>query len=113
MDPTSSSASLRSSPLSLGSSPGPSPSLAVIPDTALPRDVRAGSAADKRAYKAALGFEQVLLGQLVKEMTASAPSLTDGPRGDAVTDAMTDALASAGGIGLAPQLYTTLKRTAP
>jgi Rod binding domain-containing protein len=88
-------------------------SLPAIPDSALPRDVRAGSADDKRAYKAALGFEQVLLGHLVKEMTASTPSLAEGPRGDAVTDAMTDALAHAGGIGLAPQLYSTLKRTAP
>ena len=97
-------------PASLRSSPGAMPSLA---DSALPAAVRAGSDADKRAYKAALGFEQLLLGQLVKEMTAATPSLTEGPRGDAVTDAMTEALASAGGIGLAPQLYTTLKRTAP
>ena len=65
-----------------------------------------------RAYKAALGFEKVLLGELVKEMTASTPSLTDGPRADAVNDAMTDALADAGGIGLAPQLYQTLQRSA-
>ena len=80
-----------------------------IADAALPRDVRAGSTADKQAYKAALGFEQVLLGELVKEM---APSLTDGPRGDAMQDAMTQALTDAGGIGVAAQLYTTLKRTA-
>ena len=91
---------------SLRSSPGASPSLATAA-------VRAGSDADKQAYKAALGFEKVLLGELVKEMTAATPSLTEGPRGDAVADAMTDAFASAGGIGLAPQLYTTLKRTAP
>jgi Rod binding domain-containing protein len=87
--------------------------LPAIADTALPAAVRAGSQADKQAYKTALGFEQVLLGQLVKEMTASTPSLTEGPRGDAVTDAMTTALTNAGGIGLAPQLYSTLKRTAP
>jgi Rod binding domain-containing protein len=84
--------------------------LPVISDTLLPRDVRSGSSADKQAYKAALGFEQVLLGELVKEM---APSLTDGPRGDAMQDAMTQALTDAGGIGVAAQLYTTLKRTAP
>jgi Rod binding domain-containing protein len=84
-----------------------------ISDAALPRDVRAGSAADKQAYKAALGFEQVLLGELVSEMTKATPSLTGGPRGDAVTDAITDALASAGGIGLAPQLFKTLQRTTP
>ena len=88
-------------------------SLPAVSDAALPRDVRAGSDADKKAYKAALGFEQVLLGQLVKEMTAATPSLTEGPRGDAVTEAMTEALANAGGIGLAPQLYRTLQRTAP
>jgi Rod binding domain-containing protein len=87
--------------------------LPAVSDAALPRDVRAGSDADKKAYKAALGFEKVLLGQLVKEMTAATPSLTEGARGDAVTDAMTDALANAGGIGLAPQLYKTLQRTAP
>jgi Rod binding domain-containing protein len=84
--------------------------LPAISDTLLSRDVRAGSTADKQAYKAAIGFEQVLLGELVKEM---APSLTDGPRGDAVEDALTQALTSAGGLGIAPQLYTTLKRTAP
>jgi Rod binding domain-containing protein len=87
--------------------------LPAVSDAALPRDGRAGTAAGQKAYKAALGFEKVLLGQLVKEMTASTPSLTDGARGDAVTEAMTDALANAGGIGLAPQLYKTLQRTAP
>jgi Rod binding domain-containing protein len=102
--------------VSLRSPSGASPSLAALPavsDAALPRDVRGGSDADKKAYKAALGFEKVLLGQLVKEMTAATPSLTEGARGDAVTEAMTDALANAGGIGLAPQLYKTLQRTAP
>jgi hypothetical protein len=83
--------------------------LPAISDTLLPRDVRSGSTADKQAYKAALGFEQVLLGELVKEMS---PSLTGGARGDAVADAMTQALTDAGGIGIAPQLYSTLKRTA-
>jgi hypothetical protein len=81
-----------------------------VSDAALPRDVRAGSDADKRAYKAALGFERVLLGELVQEL---ATGMADGPQGDAVKDAMTDALANAGGVGLAPQLYTTLKRSAP
>ncbi len=84
-----------------------------VADAALPRDVRSGTDADKKAYKAALGFEKVLLGQLVEEMTAATPSLTEGPRGDAVTEAMTDALTNAGGIGLAPQLFKTLQRTAP
>ena len=84
----------------------------VISDAQLPREVRTGSEADKRAYKAALGFEQVLLGELVSEMTRSTPSLAEGPRADAVNDAMTASLAAAGGIGLASQLYTTLRKEA-
>jgi hypothetical protein len=83
-----------------------------ISDAALPRDVRSASAADKRAYKAALGFERVMLGELVREMTRSTPSLADGPRADAVTDALTDGLASAGGIGLAAHLYKNVRGSA-
>jgi hypothetical protein len=99
-------------PASLRSSAAASHGLATVSDAALPRDVRSGSAEDKRAYKAALGFEKVMLGELVKELTKSTPSLTDGPRADAVTDAMTDALANAGGIGLAPHLFKTVRGAA-
>jgi hypothetical protein len=79
-----------------------------IADSALPREIRDGTAADKKAYKAALGFEQILVGRLVEEMTKGSP-LADGPRASAVSDAITDALQSAGGLGLAPQLYEAMK----
>jgi hypothetical protein len=79
-----------------------------IADSALPREVREGSAADKKTYKAALGFEQLLVGQLVEEMTRGS-SLAEGPRATAVSDAMTEALQGAGGLGLAPQLYAAMK----
>ena len=82
--------------------------LSVVADSALPRDVRDGSTADKKAYKAALGFEQLLVGQLVGEMTKNS-SLAEGPRSGVVSDAMTQALESAGGLGLAPQLYAAMK----
>ena len=82
--------------------------LPAIADSALPRDVRDGSAADKKTYKAALGFEQLLVGQLVGEMTKNS-SLAEGPREGVVADAMTGALESAGGLGLAPQLYAAMK----
>ena len=36
-------------------------------------------------------------------------SLAEGPRAVATTDAMTDALTSAGGLGLADQLYAAMK----
>jgi len=82
--------------------------LPVVADSALPRDVRDGSTADKKAYKAALGFEQLLVGQLVGEMTKNS-SLAEGPRSGVVSDAMTQALESAGGLGLARQLYAAMK----
>lgn len=86
---------------------------ASVSDAALPRDVRAGSDADKRAYTAALGFERVLAGELVKSMAASTPDLAEGPRGDAVTDALADALTAAGGLGLAHRLYEATRRPRP
>jgi Rod binding domain-containing protein len=79
-----------------------------IPDSALPADVRSGSAADKQAYKAALGFEQVMLGELVKASTESTP-LAEGPYAGAVNDAFSSALANAGGTGLAAQLYAQIR----
>jgi hypothetical protein len=79
-----------------------------VSESALPASVRTGSAKDKEAYRAALGFEQLLVGQLVGEMTKNS-SLAEGPRSGVVSDAMTQALESAGGLGLAPQLYASMK----
>jgi hypothetical protein len=39
-----------------------------VPAAALPAAVRSGTKADRDAYTAALGFEQMLLGQLVGEL---------------------------------------------
>ena len=97
------------------------PGLPIVSDTLLPASVRAGSESDKQDYKAALGFEQMLVGQLVQTMTGSAgaPSgdddesaaldtanpLASGPMASQMQDALTSALMSAGGIGLAGQIY--------
>ena len=79
-----------------------------VSDAALPAAVRNGTAKDKEAYKAALGFEQVLLGQLVKSMAADGP-LSDGPYAAPVQDALSSGLISGGGLGLATDLYRSLK----
>ena len=50
--------------------------------------MRAGSAEDKKAYKAALGFEQMLLGQLVKEMLPKDAPLAEGPYAAPMQDAL-------------------------
>jgi hypothetical protein len=85
--------------------------LPTVPASALPAAVREGSKADRDAYTAALGFEQILLGQLVGELVPEG-ELTDGPRAAALQDAFTSGLIAAGGIGLAAQLYPTLRKDA-
>ena len=79
-----------------------------VSEAALPAAVRNGSAKDKEAYKAALGFEQVLLGQLVKSMAADGP-LSEGPYAAPVQDALSGGLIDNGGLGLAGDIYKTLK----
>jgi Rod binding domain-containing protein len=91
------------------------PGLPIVSDTLLPADVRSGSASDKQHYKAALGFEQMLVGQLVQTMAGSDASSGDeddttnpmasGPMASQMQDALTSALMSAGGLGLAGQIY--------
>ena len=85
--------------------------LPAVPATALPSTVRNGSDDDKQAYKAALGFEQILLGRLVDEMLPKG-TLTDGPYGQPMKDAFTSGLIADGGLGLAVQLYPSLKKDA-
>lgn len=103
----------------------PLSSLPVIPDTALPADVRNGSDSDKQTYQAALGFERQLLTQLAQSMVDTtqqsqdssddSDSTSDGS--DAVTqtynqmlpDQLADSLISGGGTGLAENLYRALR----
>ncbi|HEX6458476.1 MAG TPA: rod-binding protein [Thermoleophilaceae bacterium] len=101
----------------------PLSSLPVVPDTALPADVRNGSTADKQAYQAALGFERVLLEQLTQSMvdTTGSGDASDSGDGSGSSDAVTqaynqmlpgqlaDSLTSAGGTGLADNLYRALR----
>ena len=83
--------------------------LPAVPATALPAAVRNGSDDDKQAYKAALGFEQILLNQLVGEMLPKG-TLTEGPYAAPMQEAFTDGLIADGGIGLAAQLYPSLRK---
>jgi hypothetical protein len=80
-----------------------------VPAGSLPAAVRDGSKADRDAYTAALGFEQILLGQLVGEMLPEG-EMTEGPRAAAMQDALTTGLIADGGIGLAAQLYPSMRR---
>ena len=82
-----------------------------VPTSALPATVREGTKADRDAYSAALGFEQLLLGQLVGEMLPEG-TMTEGPHAAAMQEAFTGGLIADGGIGLAAQLYPSLRKDA-
>jgi hypothetical protein len=102
------------------------PGLPTISDTLLPAAVRSGSESDKDSYKTAMGFEQMLVGQLVQTMAGSdggadatstgdddsddtaldmSDPMTSGPFSGQMQDALSSALMSAGGLGLAAQIY--------
>ena len=86
----------------------PLDALPQIPAAAIPAEVRKGSAEDQKAYRAALGFERLMLQSLVKDMTKSG-GLADSPYAGAIEDSMGDALVAGGGLGLGEQLYHALR----
>jgi Rod binding domain-containing protein len=87
-------------------------SLPQVPETALPASVRTASAKDKDAYRAALGFEQVLLGTLVKSMAGTTGPLAEGDYSSSVQESFTNGLIANGGLGLGTELYRALKERA-
>jgi Rod binding domain-containing protein len=90
-----------------------------IADTALPAGVRNGTTKDKDNYKAALGFEQMLVQQVVQTMagdgsdsssdgddgTSVANPLAQGPYASTMQTTLANALTANGGLGLAQQIY--------
>ena len=84
-------------------------SLDAISTTSLSVDVRAVGTSAVKEYKAALGFEQMLVGQLVKGMASESSELGSGPYADTMQDAMTDALTGGQGLGLARQIYKEMQ----
>jgi Rod binding domain-containing protein len=71
----------------------------------IPADIRSAGTHAVKDYKAALGFEQMLAGQLVKGMVGDSSSLGEGPYASTMQDALTTALTSGPGLGLARQIY--------
>jgi Rod binding domain-containing protein len=91
-----------------------------IDQALLPADVRKGSAGDRKTYAAALGFERALVQELAKAMSETAKPV-DGGDGDEPQDAagsmymqqlpdqLADSVIQNGGLGLARNLYDTMK----
>ena len=83
--------------------------IAPISDAALAADVRSAGPQAKKDFKAALGFEQMLVGELVKEMVPDDGPLAEGPYASTLQDTLTTALVGGQGLGLAQQLYREMR----
>jgi hypothetical protein len=77
-----------------------------ISDTLVPADVRKAGGTD--TYKAALGFESMLLDRLSETLVRDS-GLGSSPYGDTITNAFSQSLLQGGGVGLADQLYQSLR----
>ncbi|HEX2102553.1 MAG TPA: hypothetical protein VHF51_02810 [Solirubrobacteraceae bacterium] len=87
----------------------------------IPADVRKAGKEAEETYRAALGFERMLTEQLTKTMSTASKALSaeDGEEGgetaataayrDMLPGTLADAVTSAGGLGLAHDLYLTMR----
>lgn len=133
IDPTA--ALEANAPSSLDPTTDPSLGLVPINQATLPADVRNGSAKQKQDYAAALEFEQMLVSEMTQAMSATTDpsSSSDGSddsdssdtddssdgtdSSDPITsmyqqmlpDVLADAVTSAGGVGLADELYKAIE----
>jgi Rod binding domain-containing protein len=84
-------------------------SLPAVSTAALPADIRAQGTEAVKNYKSALGFEQMLAGQLVKSMVGSTGALAEGPYASTMQDSLSSALVGGRGLGLAQQIYKEMQ----
>ena len=82
--------------------------LSSIPTYSLPADIRSAGTAAVKDYKTAVGFEQMLAGQLIKSMVSES-SLGEGPHASTMQETLTSALTSGQGLGLARQIYKEMQ----
>jgi len=95
-------------------------SVALNPPGIVPADVRKAGAQAEKTYRAALGFERMLTEQLTKTMaTGTEATGEDGEESgasaatsayrDMLPGTLADAVTNAGGLGLAHDLYLTMR----
>jgi flagellar protein FlgJ len=82
----------------------------------LPPEIRDGSKQDKQTYQAALGFERMLLGELTKALAETAKPSDDSQQDAAssmymqmLPEQLADSVTAGGGLGLAQDLYKSVK----
>ena len=84
-------------------------SLSPISDASLPADVRSAGTQATKDFKTALQLEELLVGELVKEMVPSDGPLAEGPYASTMQDTLATALVGGQGLGLAQQLYKEMQ----
>jgi Rod binding domain-containing protein len=84
-------------------------SLDAISNVSLPADVRSAGPEAQKNYKSALAFEQMLVGELVKEMVPKDSEMSQGPYASTMQDTLSAALVGGQGLGLARQLYKEMQ----
>jgi Rod binding domain-containing protein len=88
-------------------------SLPIIGASAMPAEVRNGTAEDKKTYRAALSFERELLTQLTKQLAETTKGEDESAATSAYRDmlpgSLADSMVQAGGTGIARSLYASLK----
>jgi hypothetical protein len=84
-------------------------SLSPISDASLPAAVRSAGTQARNDFKTALGFEQMLVSELVKEMVPADGPLAEGPYASTMQDTLATALVGGRGMGLAQQLYKEMQ----
>jgi Rod binding domain-containing protein len=92
--------------------PNPIDSLPLVDRAALPVDVRNASTKDQQAYRAALGFEQALLTQLlgsVESLSEAGGEETPAAYKNLIPTTLAEAMSSQGGLGLARDLYESMR----
>ena len=85
-------------------------SLSPISDGLAPGETSAPAAPQAtKDFKTALQFEQLLVGELVKEMVPKDGPMSEGPYASTMQDTLTTALVGGQGLGLARQLYKEMQ----
>ena len=84
-------------------------SVPAISNAELPAEIRAAGTDAQKNYKSALAFEQMLVGELVKEMVPKDSEMSQGPYASTMQDTLSAALVGGQGLGLARQLYKEME----
>jgi Rod binding domain-containing protein len=85
--------------------------LPAVDRAALPEDIRKASKEDQQTYRAALGFEQALMSELLRSVDTLKGSDENAPSAyaDMIPTTLAQAVTANGGLGIARSLYDSMR----